>query len=91
MDILNFIPFWIHISGIPFQFKNREVILHIARAMGQYIQMVYNEEMGGKLEFIKVRLNWDVNQSLQFQCHFQFAASVNILLRFHYEMPEGIL
>lgn len=29
--------------------------------------MEYNEEMGGRLEFIQVRLNWDINQSLKFQ------------------------
>ncbi|XP_033148496.1 uncharacterized protein LOC103868630 [Brassica rapa] len=47
VDLLNYIPLWIQILGIPFQFMNREVILHIARAMNQqYIQMEYNEENG---------------------------------------------
>ncbi|XP_022549102.1 uncharacterized protein LOC106361818 [Brassica napus] len=34
LELLNFIPFWIQIRGIPYQFMNREVIVHIAREMG---------------------------------------------------------
>ncbi|XP_013739006.1 uncharacterized protein LOC106441787 [Brassica napus] len=63
------------IRGIPLQFMNREVILYIARIMGQYIQMEYNEEMGGRLEFVKR--------------NFQFAIGVNTLLRFQYERLKG--
>ena len=49
MDTLNFIQFWIQIRGIPFPFMNREVILNIA--------WEYNEEMGGRLELIRMCLN----------------------------------
>lgn len=70
MDMLNYIPFWVQIRGIPLQFMNREVILHISRIMGQYIQMEYNEEMGVRMEFFKVRLNWNVNHPLKFQRNF---------------------
>lgn len=48
IDLLNFIPFWIQVRGIPFQYMNREVIVNIARVIGQYIQMDYNEEVGGR-------------------------------------------
>lgn len=66
MNLLNFIPFWVQVRGIPFQYMNRSVILHIAREMGQYIQMDYNEEVGGRLEFVRFRLNWNINQPLPF-------------------------
>ncbi|RID40304.1 hypothetical protein BRARA_J00361 [Brassica rapa] len=90
METLNFIPFWVQIRGIPLQFMNREVILYIARIMGQYIQMEYNEESGGRLEFVRVRLNWNVNQPLQFQRNFQFILGENTLLRFQYERLRGV-
>lgn len=72
----------LQIRGIPLQFMNREVILHIARIMGQYIHMEYNEEIGGRLEFFRVHLNWNVNHPLRFERHFQFTSGVNTLLRF---------
>lgn len=72
LNLLNFIPLWLQIRGIPLQYMNREVIVHIARAMGQYIQMDYNEEVGGRMEFVRVRLNWNINSPLKFQRNFQF-------------------
>lgn len=89
MTMLNFIPFWIQIRGIPFQYMNRPVILQIARAMGQYIQMDYNEEAGTRLDVVRVRLNWDINHPLKFQRNFQFTQGVNTLLKFHYERLRG--
>ena len=90
MDLLNYIPFWIQIRGIPLHYTNREVIVNIARAMGQqYIQMEYKEENGGRLEFIRIRLNWNINHPLKFQRNFQFTPGVNTLLRFQYERLRG--
>lgn len=51
---------------------NIEVVINIARAMSQYIQVDYNEEAGGRLEFVRFRLNLDINQPLKFQHNFQF-------------------
>ena len=89
MDLLNFIPFWIQVRGIPFQYMNREVIVNIAREMGQYIQMDYNEEVGGRQEFVRIRLNWNVANPVRFQRHFQFSPGVNTLLRFKFERLRG--
>lgn len=89
MNMLNFIPLWLQIRGIPLQYMNREVIVHLARAMGQYIQMDYNEELRGRLEFVRVRLNWNVNEPLRFQRNFQFTLGVNTLLHIQYERLRG--
>lgn len=51
LELLNFIMFLIQVRGIPLQFMNHEVIHHIVRAMGEYIQMEYNEEAGGRWNF----------------------------------------
>ncbi|KAG2281330.1 hypothetical protein Bca52824_052550 [Brassica carinata] len=85
MAMLNFIPFWIQIRGIPLQYMNRTVIVNIARVLGEYIQMDYNEEVGCRMEFVRVRLNWNVNNPLKFQRNFQFTPGVNTLLRIQYE------
>lgn len=89
MSLLNFIPLWVQCRGIPFQYMNREVIINIARNMGQYIQMDYNEEVGNRLEFVRFRLNWDINHPLKFQRYFQFTLGENTLLKFHYERLRG--
>lgn len=89
MELLNFIPLWIQICGIPLQYTSREVILHIARIIGQYIQMDYNEESGARLEFVRVRINWDIRNPLKFARNFQFQLGVNTLLRFTYERIRG--
>ncbi|XP_013690206.1 uncharacterized protein LOC106394157 [Brassica napus] len=89
MAMLNFIPFWIQIRGIPLQYMNRTVIVNIARVLGEYIQMDYNEEVGSRMEFVRVRLNWNVNNPLKFQRNFQFTPRVNTLLRIQYERLRG--
>ena len=89
MAMLNFIPFWIQIRGIPLQYMNRTVIVNIARVLGEYIQMDYNEEVGSRMEFVRVRLNWNVNNPLKFQRNFQFTPGVNTLLRIQYERLRG--
>lgn len=86
LELLNFIMFLIQVRGILLQFMNHEVIHHTARAMGQYIQMEYNEEVGGRLKIFRVRLNLNVTHPLRFQRHFQFTLGVNTLLSFHYEI-----
>ena len=68
---------------------NIEVVINIARAMSQYIQVDYNEEAGGRLEFVRFRLNLDINQPLKFQHNFQFIPGVKTLLKFHYERLCG--
>ena len=90
LDLVNYIPFWIQVRGIPFQYMNREVILHLARSMNQqYIQMKYNEENGQRLEFVRIRLNWNIAHPLRFQRNYQFTAGVNTVLKFQYERLRG--
>ncbi|XP_013617766.1 PREDICTED: uncharacterized protein LOC106324324 [Brassica oleracea var. oleracea] len=89
LALLDFIPFWIQIRGIPFQYMNREVIVSIARTMGQYIQMDYNEENGSRLDFVRVRINWNIANPLRFQRNYQFVMGINMTLRFQYERLRG--
>lgn len=40
--LLDFIPFWIQIRGIPLQFLNQEVVAHIGRRMGRYTTTTFS-------------------------------------------------
>lgn len=87
--MLNFIPFWVQIRGIPFQYMSQDVVIHIGRALGMYMEVDYNSEVTARREFARVRINWNVDEPLRFQKHFQFTAGVNTLLRFTYERLRG--
>lgn len=83
--MLNFIPFWIQIRVIPFQYVNVNVVTSIGRAMGQFIETDYNPEAATRVEFVRVKLNWNVDVPLKFQRNFQFTPGNNTLMRFIYE------
>jgi len=87
--IINFIPFWIQICGIPFHYLNREVISHIGRSLGNLLDVDYDAEVVARVEFVRVRVDWDIQLPLRFQRHFQFKAGENTLLRFRYERLRG--
>lgn len=89
LAMLNYIPFWIQIRGIPLQFLNQEIIAHIGRALGQLMDVDYDEMAAAQVEYVRVRLNWDIQHPLRFQRHFQFTPGVNTLLRFRYERLRG--
>ncbi|XP_024016377.1 uncharacterized protein LOC112089854 [Eutrema salsugineum] len=86
---LDFIPFWIQIRGIPFQFATQDVIAHIGRSFGMLMEVDYNQEAVARREYARVRVNWDITRPLRFQRHFQFSQGVNTLLRFRYERLRG--
>ncbi|WZY73388.1 hypothetical protein YC2023_005628 [Brassica napus] len=87
--MLNFIPFWIQIRGIPFQFMSQDVVIHIGRALGMYIEVDYNADAAARRDYARVRVNWDVDEPLRFQRQFQFTAGINTLLRLTYERLRG--
>lgn len=70
--LINFIPFWIQVRGIPFQLLNRSVIEHIGRALGMLMAVDYDAEAVARIEFVRVKINWNVEEPLRFQRNFQF-------------------
>ncbi|RID65465.1 hypothetical protein BRARA_D00656 [Brassica rapa] len=65
----------------PLQLMNIHVIVHIVRALGEYIQMDCNEEVGSRFEFVRIQLNWNVNHPLRVQRNFQFSPRLNTFMR----------
>ncbi|XP_033141779.1 uncharacterized protein LOC108869928 [Brassica rapa] len=87
--MLNFIPFWIQIRGIPYQFMSQDVVMHIGRALGMYMDVDYNAEATARRDYVRVRVNWNVDEPLRFQRHFQFTPGTNTLLRLTFERLMG--
>lgn len=89
VQMLNFIPFWIQVRGIPLQYMNQEVVAHIGRALGMLMDIDYDQAAAQQVEYVRVRLNWQIDQPLRFQRNFQFTPGVNTLLRFRYKRLRG--
>lgn len=82
---LNFIPFWIQIRGIPLQFLNLGVIDSIANSLGDKMEVDFDESAVNRIQFVRVRINWNVLHPLRFQRNYQFTPGVNTVLCFFYE------
>ena len=78
--LINFIPFWIQIRGIPYHYLNREVIAHVGRALGNLMEVDFDLETTVRVEYVRVQINWNIEDPLRFQRNFQFEANVNTLL-----------
>lgn len=84
-----FIPFWIQIHGIPFQYLNEEVVSYIGRGICQFMEADYNLEAVMRMAYVRVRINWNVDEPLRFRRNFQFTPGVNTMLRLTYERLRG--
>lgn len=54
---MNFILFWIQISGIPLQYLNLGVIESIARSLGEIMGVDFDEAVVNRVQFVRVRIN----------------------------------
>lgn len=89
LPLINFIPFWTQIRGIPVQFLNRGVVEHIGCALGQVLEVDFDADAIARVDFARVLLHWDITQPLHFQRNFQFSDGGNTFLRFRYERLRG--
>lgn len=88
-ESLDSIPFWIQIRGIPIQYLTAPVIQHIGDRLGGAIEVDFNPETATAIEFVRVKVLWNVNSPLRLKKNFQFAPGANTLLRLRYERLKG--
>ncbi|XP_009140527.1 uncharacterized protein At4g02000-like [Brassica rapa] len=86
---LNYIPLWVQIRGIPLEYLTEQVIHNIGDRMGEVMTVDFNPSVNAAVEFVRIRLNWNVGNPLKFQRNFQFSPGVNTLLKFRYERLRG--
>lgn len=68
--MLSTILFRMQIRGIPLQFLTKIVISHIGESMGDVVAVDFNPEVAAMVEFVRVKLNWNVDLPLRFQKNF---------------------
>ncbi|RID58377.1 hypothetical protein BRARA_F01681 [Brassica rapa] len=89
-DDLMRIPFWVQIRGIPLEYLTEGVIHNIGDRMGEVMTVDFNPDANAAVEFVRIRLNWNIALPLRFQKNFQFSPGVNTLLKFRYERLRGV-
>lgn len=53
------------------------------------MEVDYNPEAAVSMAYVRVRINWNVDEPLCFRRNFQFTPGVNTLLRLTYERLRG--
>lgn len=84
VESLKIIPFWIQIRGIPLQFLTRSMIGFIGGKLGPVVEIDFDEN-STRVDFVRVKVNWNVDNPLRFQRIYQFGDDVNTTLKFRYE------
>ncbi|KAG2314617.1 hypothetical protein Bca52824_017739 [Brassica carinata] len=81
---LKIIPFWVQIRGIPSQFLNRRMVEFIADIIG-HVRDIEFDEVANLTDFVRAKIDWNIDHPLKFQRNFQFSPNENTTLKFRYE------
>jgi len=78
------IPFWIQIRGIPLHFLTLRMITSIGRRMGHFLETDFGGDGAVLVDYVRVRILWNIDDPLRFQRLFQFGDEACVL-KFRYE------
>lgn len=82
---LKIIPFWVQIRGIPSQFFNRQMVEFIADRIADHVGQVRAiefDEVASLTDYVRVKIDWNIDHPLKFQRNFQFNVNENTTLKF---------
>ncbi|XP_024013046.1 uncharacterized protein LOC112087247 [Eutrema salsugineum] len=86
-DASKVIPFWMQIRGIPLQFLSNPTITFIGGLYGEVVSVDFDEN-STRVDFVRVKFLWHIDNPLRFQRKFQFETGVNTILKFKNEHGE---
>lgn len=66
------IPFWIQIRGIPLHFLTLRMITSIGGRMGHFLETDFGGDNAVLVDYVRVRILWNIEDPLRFQRLFQF-------------------
>lgn len=90
---LKIIPFWVQIRGIPSQFFNRQMVEFIADRIADHVGQVRAiefDEVASLTDYVRVKIDWNIDHPLKFQRNFQFNVKENTTLKFRYEKLQNL-
>lgn len=83
-ESLKQIPFWVQIIGIPLRFLTLRMITFIGENLGHFLETDFGGDGAVLVDYVRVRLLWNIDSPLKFQRQFQFGTE-NCVLKFRLE------
>lgn len=87
-DDLEYMTFWIQVRGIPPQYLTQRVVTRIGHVLGQFIETDFTAEGTHNVEYVRIRLLWNIHNPLRFQRMFRFGDHTAVL-KIRYEKLRG--
>ena len=78
------IPFWIQIRGIPLHFLTERMVTSIGGRLGHFLETDFGGDGTALVDYVRVRILWNIEDPLRFQRLFQFGDEACVL-KFRYE------
>lgn len=78
------IPFWMQIRGIPLRFLTSRMITFIGNQLGSFVETDFEGDGAVLVDYVRVKLNWNIDKPLRFQRIFQFGGEA-VVMKFRYE------
>jgi len=81
---LKIIPFWVQITGIPLLFLTNAMARCVGNRLG-IVSTVDFDENSNHVGFVRVKIDWNLDDPLRFQRNFQFAVDENTVIKYRFE------
>ena len=81
---MKIIPFWVQITGIPLLFLTNAMARCFGNRLG-FVAEVDFDENSNHPGYVRVHINWNLDDLLRFQRNFQFADGENTVIKFRFE------
>ena len=78
------IPFRVQIRGIPLHFLTERMVTTIGGRLGHFMETDFGGDGTALVDYVRVRLLWNIDDPLRFQRLFQFGDESSVL-KFRYE------
>ena len=78
------IPFWVQIRGIPLRFLMHRMVTYIGENIRHFIKTDFGGDGSVLVDYVRVRLLWNIDTPLRFQRQFRFGGETCVL-KFQYE------
>lgn len=81
---MKIIPFWVQIQGIPLLYLTNAMARAVGNKLGRVSAVDFDENVS-QVGFVRVRLDWNLDDPLRFQRNIQFNRDENTIIKFRFE------
>ncbi|XP_016727842.1 uncharacterized protein [Gossypium hirsutum] len=81
----NHTPFWVRIANIPMEYMDRDMAMEVGSAIGEVLAIDWRDRDGGWTEYMRIRINIDINKPLQRVVYFTNHGGEEFVCSIRYE------